>query len=240
MSTRQTLAYQAMPEPEHDLRNENLARLVVAQARGRTLLDVGCGYGVHLHRALEAGFDAVGIEPESALVALAKERFGDCEIVQERIESFGTERCFDNVLMVDVLEMMEDDDVALERGVELLAPGGRLILCVPAFQALYGSRDESMGFHRRYDRRPTLERLRWLGLEVESTRYWNAIATLPYWLVYRILRLHREADGLRGGAPEGAAGRLAASLLGAWYRRVEHRWNPGFGLSLLVCARRPE
>lgn len=236
--SRQTRAYQAMAVPERDLRNVNLARLMIGLARGHTLLDVGCGYGLSVHMAREAGHSVLGVEPDPALVALAKDRFGETEIVQDSIERFETARRFDNVLMVDVLEMIEDDEGALEHAAALLAPGGRLLLCVPAYAALYGSRDEAMGFHRRYDREPFVRHVRGLGLEIERVRHWNALAAGPYWLAFRVLGLRHDLAGLRG-APRSRLPGLAARALSAWYRHVEHRVDFGFGLSLIVVASRP-
>lgn len=231
--------YQAMAQPERDLRNANLARLLVGYARGRSLLDVGCGYGLHLAQARRAGFEAHGIEPDPALIALAKQRFGELDIVQDRIESFETQERYDNVLLVDVLELIEDDWGAVAHAAALLAPAGRLILCVPASQRLFGTRDQMLGFLRRYERAETLERLRDLGLRVVAVRRWNAIAVAPYFLVHVLARYRGEVDGLRGGAPRGGVWAALARLGSAWYRHVENRVSFGFGLSLVVVAERP-
>jgi SAM-dependent methyltransferase len=235
----QTRQYFAMPEPERDPRNANLAELLASLARGQRLLDLGCGYGVHLDAARRAGLSATGVEADPRLVALAKQRFGDLDVRCDRIESFDTDERFDTVLLVDVLEMIEDDAAALARAARLLAPGGRLVLCVPHGPGYYGARDRRFGFYRRYDRTETIARLESLGLRVVMARHWNAIAVLPYVLVHRVLGLRGEAASLRGGAPRGRFLALASRLLDAWYRRVESRLDFGFGLSLVVVAERP-
>jgi len=55
------------------------------------------------------------------------------------------------VLMLDVLEHMEDDLAALRDTVSsLLAPGGWLLVSVPAGQMLFSRHDELLGHKRRY------------------------------------------------------------------------------------------
>ena len=86
MSGEQTRQYWAMPAPERDPRNANLAELLASRARGESLLDLGCGYGLHLAAARRAGRRAVGVEADPALAALAKQRFGDLDIRCDRIQ----------------------------------------------------------------------------------------------------------------------------------------------------------
>ena len=58
---------------------------------------------------------------------------------------------FDLVLMLDVLEHVEDDRAALLDAVlNFLAPGGRLLVSVPAGPGLFSRHDELLGHKRRY------------------------------------------------------------------------------------------
>ena len=60
-------------------------------------------------------------------------------------------RGFDTILCLNVLEHVEDDSDALRRLHAALAPGGRLLLLVPAHQRLYGAIDRAIDHHRRYE-----------------------------------------------------------------------------------------
>jgi hypothetical protein len=51
-----------------------------------------------------------------------------------------------------VLEHIEDDKSEPARAIRLLRPGGRLIVLVPAHEALYSRFDKAIGHYRRYDR----------------------------------------------------------------------------------------
>ena len=54
--------------------------------------------------------------------------------------------------MLDVLEHIEDDAGALAAARDALAPGGRLLLTVPAMPCLWSRHDEANCHFRRYTR----------------------------------------------------------------------------------------
>lgn len=61
------------------------------------------------------------------------------------------DRTFGVVLLLDVVEHVLDDDGFLDDvAVPMLAPRGRLVFSVPAYQALFSAHDEFLGHHRRY------------------------------------------------------------------------------------------
>lgn len=234
-----TRNYRAMAAPQDDFRNRNLARMLLDRATGRSLLDIGCGYGLLLAAAREAGFETVGIEPDGRLVELSKVLFGELGALHTGFGSLAPQRSWDTVVLADVLEAAVDDQTLLEEAVRCVAPGGRLVLCAPAGSWLYGTRDRDMGYHRRYDPQPTARRVEALGLRVREVRRWNALFVLPYFLAYKVLRLHSEYDGLRGGNARGRPARAVAHAFDLWFRRVERYVDFGVGLSLLIVAERP-
>src|SRR5690606_15924149 len=58
---------------------------------------------------------------------------------------------FDVVISLNVLEHVQDDRRAARDLASLLAGGGWLLTYVPACGLAYGSMDEALGHHRRYD-----------------------------------------------------------------------------------------
>jgi SAM-dependent methyltransferase len=76
---------------------------------------------------------------------------------------------FDVVLMLDVLEHVPDDQAFLADIVGgLLAPGGVLLISVPAYRSLFTRHDLGLGHHRRY-RLADLRRLvRDAGIEIAT------------------------------------------------------------------------
>ena len=102
-----------------------------ALASGGRVLDVGCASGGLLARLGSATFRA-GIEPAAAAVAQARS-------VADEIHHGGVAddlpwapASFDVVVLADVLEHLPDPDAALARAVELVRPGGLVIVSVPS------------------------------------------------------------------------------------------------------------
>lgn len=109
-------------------------RLLDLLARGRApgrLLDIGCGHGLLLDEARRAGWEAVGLELSTHAAAYAHDVLG-ADVREVAFEDFDPgARRFDAVLIVDVFEHLADPPAALDRCVELLAPGGLLCIVTP-------------------------------------------------------------------------------------------------------------
>jgi 2-polyprenyl-3-methyl-5-hydroxy-6-metoxy-1,4-benzoquinol methylase len=99
---------------------------VTGPADGRSLLDVGAYIGVFVEVALQAGWQAVGVEP-SRWAATAAQRQGLPVILgtQESPELQG--RQFDVITMWDVIEHVDDPAGEIKRAYQLLNPGGLLV-----------------------------------------------------------------------------------------------------------------
>jgi len=89
---------------------------------------------------------------------------------------------FDTVTCINVLEHAADDLGALRRAHQLLEPGGRVIVFVPAGRALFGSMDRGIGHARRYEKEELVEKLQQAGFEVEYIGFQNRTARMAWWL----------------------------------------------------------
>ena len=105
---------------------------------------------------------------------------------------------FDTIICLNVLEHVEDDRGSLAAIRAMLAPGGRLVLLVPALPALYGSMDRELGHHRRYKRGALADLLRATGFMVAHTEYFNLAGVPGWWFAGRVLPAIRQ--GPRGAA----------------------------------------
>ena len=95
---------------------------------------------------------------------------------------------FDTIICLNVLEHVEDDHRSLVVMRRLLAPGGRLVLLVPALRALYGTLDAALGHHRRYGRRDLASKFPAAGLVLRHLEYFNLAGIPGWWLAGRVLR----------------------------------------------------
>lgn len=95
---------------------------------------------------------------------------------------------FDTIVCLNVLEHIEDDRGSLAAMRRLLAPGGRLVLLVPAIPFLYGSLDRALGHYRRYTPWLLRERYREAGLVVQHLEYFNLAGMPGWWFTGRVLK----------------------------------------------------
>ncbi|TMQ24255.1 MAG: class I SAM-dependent methyltransferase [Deltaproteobacteria bacterium] len=115
------------------------------------VLDLGAGDGFVGERLLDA-------LPDGSSVTCVDEEYTEAHLAaltsaspRIRFARRLPDREFDAIVMLDVLEHIADDrgflrDFVMRR----LRPGGRLLVSVPAHQALFTQHDVALGHHRRY------------------------------------------------------------------------------------------
>ena len=103
------------------------------------LLDAGAGRGRFVSAAIEAGYEATGIEPSPR---------GATNVVATTIEdaAFGP-ASFDAITLWHVLEHLDDPAAALEKLASWLEPGGTLLVGVPNLNSLQAKLGGSRWFH---------------------------------------------------------------------------------------------
>ncbi|HTG46442.1 MAG TPA: class I SAM-dependent methyltransferase [Actinomycetota bacterium] len=132
----------------HDLIFEALEGLEID-----SVLEIGAGGGAMGARLAER-FDYVGLEPDPASFETARGRIeepGLGRVVNGDATALPEGATFDLVCAFEVLEHIEDDADALRSWRTRIAPGGWLLLSVPAFQRRFGPWDDRVGHFRRYD-----------------------------------------------------------------------------------------
>jgi SAM-dependent methyltransferase len=137
------------------------------------LLDAGCGSGRNMVDLQEFGH-VTGIElsPPSVQAARARE-------VGEVVEGSVLEMPFEDAsfqlaVSLDVIEHLEDDVGALRELRRVVAPGGRLLVTVPAYQWLWSRHDVVNHHHRRYSRGSLVGAAEAAGWQAQRTTHFNA------------------------------------------------------------------
>jgi glycosyltransferase involved in cell wall biosynthesis len=201
---------------------------------GQRVLEIGAGNG-NLSRFLtDRGFVLLTDSGSTYVNALARkfDAFPNVRVDCLNLETFEAEEyknySFDSVLCLNVLEHVREDQRALSELKEVLSPGGKLILLVPAHSSLYCKLDKNLGHYRRYEREELSRKIRTAGFIVENCTYWNWIGAIG-WLIYgRILgRSYVTRVATRGF-------RMVSGL-----QALEDHYHFPFGLSLVAIARRP-
>ena len=149
------------------------------------VLDAGCGSGRNMLELTRYGTVA-GVELSATSAALARAR-GVGEVVEGSVlEMPFAEDSFDLAVCLDVIEHLQDDRAALRELRRVLAPGGALLVTVPAYQWLWSGHDEINHHHRRYNRGTLLAAARDAGWSCAFATYFNSLL-LPVAIALRAL-----------------------------------------------------
>ncbi len=215
--------------------------LHAAGAGPLALLDAGCGTGGFLREvsALHPAWDCAGVDLSPAACALARQRSPATPVAEASVLALPfPDARFDAVVSADVLYHLDDDHTALLEMRRTLAPGGQLVVNVPAYPWLWSYHDVAVEGRRRYTRRGLRERLARAGFADIRTTHWNLLP-LPLLILRRKVFAPRRPRGSDVRALPGPLGcflRGLAALEQAWLRSG---WDLPAGSSLLAVARRP-
>jgi SAM-dependent methyltransferase len=152
---------------------------------------------------------------------------------------------FDLVAAFDVVEHCEPEAAAMAELTRVLAPGGRLLISVPAYQWAWSRFDELSGHHRRYTRMQAMRAVEAAGLRVSRATY-VFMAVFPIFLLDRMrsqLRAWFTRRGVGRPGPEDAtlpvvSGPIERALiaLSDVDARLLRRHNLPFGSSVVLAA----
>jgi SAM-dependent methyltransferase len=198
------------------------------------ILDLGCGDGL-LFPALERFGEVTGVETDRSLLTDGpwRDRIQTEPLVSTRYDGLQ----FDLILALDVLEHIEHDRKEVARLVELLAPGGSVLVTVPAGPALWDEHDRINAHWRRYTHRSLSASLSGNGARIVELRY------LFHWL-YPLKRVVARLNSLRQQKveqhqlPPAWINRTMMALCSAEYRLMSGLRLP-FGTSLLAILEKP-
>ncbi len=156
------------------------------------ILDAGCGSGRNMVDLARWGA-VTGVELSAAAAEAARGRHVGEVVEGSVLEMPFSEDSFDLAVCLDVIEHLQDDRAALRELRRVLAPGGALLVTVPAYQWLWSGHDEVNHHHRRYSRATLRRAAREAGWECERTTHFNSLL-LPVAIALRALdRLHARA-----------------------------------------------
>jgi SAM-dependent methyltransferase len=208
------------------------------------VLEIGCGTGANL--GLLARFGRLSaMELDGAALAVARDvaqstaAAAGCELRAGALPEpvpFDDGR-FDLVCMLDVLEHIADDGAALARAARLLAPGGRLLVTVPAYRWLWSGHDTAHHHHRRYTAGGLAALAQRVGLNVLRLGYFNTVLLAPIALARLLQRLPGRDGGSDAEMPWPPVNRLLRALFAA-ERHVLARCFFPFGVSVLAVIER--
>jgi SAM-dependent methyltransferase len=162
--------------------NAFLVSTVRSAVRGAgPVLDFGAGTGTHTRALRDRGVEVWCVEPDAEL----RRRLEDAGFRSAASPDTFAGTRFGTVYTLNVLEHIDDDVGALRSMRDVAAPGGAIVVYVPAFPILYSAMDAAVGHVRRYRRRDLVCVAERAGLRVTRTRYVDSLGFAAA-LVYRV------------------------------------------------------
>ena len=149
----------------------NISRLVISEGHCITLSD----YNEEYCEILKNEFSATKNVREILSIDLLHPDFNN------KYDAYREK--FDSIFLLNVIEHIKEDDMAVKNCRYLLRQAGHLILLAPAYSWLYSSFDKQLGHFRRYTLRSLGELLKGNNFNILSGSYFN-FAGIGGWLLF--------------------------------------------------------
>ena len=205
-----------------------------AKSLGTQVIEVGAGIGTFSHYLLGGTniSDLILVEPADDNIPSLRRQFAQdarVRIVHGYLEDLAVSITARSVVAVNVLEHVSDDVAFLRAAHETLAPQGSICLFVPALPRLYGTLDRAFGHVRRYTKEDLSAKLHRAGFHLTSLVYFNVPGVFSWFVAGRICRW----TTLRSRDIQ-----LYDRWVMPWVARVEQRFEPPIGQSIVAVARK--
>lgn len=199
-----------------------------------SILEIGCGTGGNLD-LLSAYGTVSGVELDDVALALANSR-KICAVKKGALpDSIPFEQAFDLICLFDVLEHIPDDLAALHAARNKLAPGGKILITVPAYNFLWSSHDVVLHHKRRYNRKELSTLLQKAGFTIRYSTYFNTFL-FPLVAVARICnKLFNRTGGTDVTMPREVINSTLIKIFSG-ERFLLPGFSLPFGVSILVLA----
>jgi SAM-dependent methyltransferase len=188
-----------------------LRRLMIPASAA--ILEVGCSAGPLVRRLHGAGFSNVtGIDLSEDAIHRCHAGGLTNTAVMDATNPRYPDQSFDLLIASDVLEHIADEATALRNWLGILKPGGRLLVCVPAFMLLWSDHDTVNHHQRRYTSTALKAALDRAGFVVDRASYWNFSLFFPVAAVRLVQRAVVRSEGQKRGQLRPTASLVNAAL----------------------------
>lgn len=151
------------------------------------ILDIGCAGGPLLNDLKKLGFENVsGIDFSAEAVEKCKQR-GLSAFQMDAHNLQFEPNSFDVLVASDSLEHLEFDTKALQNWYNVLKPGGKIFVFVPAYMFLWSEHDAVNLHYRRYTKSELVKKMQDAGFKIKRKGYWNFAIFFPT-AVFRVLQ----------------------------------------------------
>jgi SAM-dependent methyltransferase len=211
---------------------------------GAVIMEIGCSSGFLIRELLKSFPKAIIIGADvvkEPLYKLAKSIPGVPLIRFDLLQCPLPKKSVDILVMLNVLEHIENDVVALEKAYNILKPGGTLVIEVPACPALYDEYDAELQHFRRYNSFDLVRKVTHCGFQIIRKTHLGCII-FPAFAVVKLLNKYKLFRKRKSVVKERAA-RTSNNILVRLAMKFESKYlstfKLPFGVRIIVVARRP-
>jgi SAM-dependent methyltransferase len=153
----------------------DLIRREVDLPQDARILEIGCGTGHNFDMLRGFGrLDAIEVDAEAR--ALASKRLGHAVTAAPLPELTGVpDKTYHLIALLDVLEHVDQRPESLQSIAAKLAPGGRVLVTVPAYRWMWSAHDVAHHHKLRYSKRGLRRDAEAAGLAVRGIGYFNSL-----------------------------------------------------------------
>lgn len=199
------------------------------------VLEVGGGIGNFTPQIASVAQFVTSVEPNEYCHQQLREKIASLKnaaahrVTVETLQSaIPAGKKFNSVVLMNVLEHIKDDRAVLAELKQYLAPGGRIVVLVPACQWAFGPTDTRLGHYRRYTKPYSRQLVAGLQMELEALRYYNFAGIWGWWWNAKCGKRENQSD---------AQIRFFDGWIVPVLSRLERFIPPPVGQSLLFVAR---
>ena len=206
-------------------------------AEGNSCVEFGSGTGKFSKLIFENVDQLNLVEPSTNLFKKLREQYAHNENVElfnvslEQYLEGAAPSLHDGAILVNVLEHIKDDQLALSGIAKILKSGGYLFLFVPALNILYSKFDKKIGHYRRYQKYELGSLVSNAGFKVISNHYCDVLGVFPWLVVNKIFGRTKLDPNLL---------KLYDNVGVPLTRAIEKMLVPPFGKNLILVARRSD
>jgi len=161
----------------------NLIKSIPKNINRKTILEIGCSSG-HLIKDLKTKFKCINYVGADVLkLSLLKLQrkykkipFVKFDITKNPLRNLK----FDIIIMLNVLEHIKDDFLAIKNTFKLLNKNGTIYIEVPAHQFLYDNYDKQLCHFRRYSIVDLEKKLKKVGYEIIKKQHLGFFCFIPF------------------------------------------------------------
>lgn len=149
------------------------------------LVELGCGRGYLIRHYLKRVGQVIAVDSNRLLVDQIRRDYSQrrvdavcADLNGDWKELSGVKA--DVVLLADVLEHIQDDLGFVRKLTNILKPGGKALIKVPAQSSLYAEMDEASGHYRRYDKPVLKHVMESAGFKTIRLDFMNPLGAYAY------------------------------------------------------------